>query len=158
VLNREYIEAASQLLLGGIDVNSFMIWLHVIGAAGMGIYLLMPLLVGQATKLTGAGQEGLSAGLYTANRIAQYALIVQLLTGGYLMSQGEYSTLWMIIITVIFVAIGALSGIMGKPLKRIGSSIRDGQSATAHIAKARVLSFIILVLYAAIMYLMTNPF
>ncbi|MBD3917704.1 hypothetical protein H8B09_02985 [Paenibacillus sp. PR3] len=137
---------------------NIMIWLHVIGAAGMGIYLIMPLLVGQATKLTGAGQEGLAAGLSSANRIAQYALIVQLLTGGYLMSQGDYSTLWMIIITLIFLAIGALSGIMGKPLKGIGTSIREGKSATAHIAKARVLSIIILVLYAAIMYLMTNPF
>lgn len=133
-----------------------MIWLHVIGAAGMGIFLLMPVLVGQATKLTGAGQEGLAAGLYTANRIAQYALILQLLTGGYLMSQGDYTTLWMIIITLIFLAIGALSGIMGKPLKLIGTSIREGQSATAHIAKTRVLSIIILVLYAVIMYLMTN--
>lgn len=138
-------------------MQEFMIWLHVIGATGMGIYLLLPVLVGKATGLTGAGQEGLAAGLYTANRIAQYFLILQLLTGGYLMSKADYTPLWMALVTVVFVAIGAVSGIMGKPLKRIGVSIREGNSATAHINKTRVLSIVVLLLYVVITVLMKYP-
>ncbi|EFM09229.1 conserved hypothetical protein [Paenibacillus curdlanolyticus YK9] len=134
-----------------------MLLLHVIGAAGMGFYLILPALVGKVTKLTGAGQEGLAAGLSSANRIAQYFLIVQLLTGGYLMSQSDYSVAWMIIATVGFLAIAALGGIASKPLKLIGTSIRDGQSAAAHIGKARTLSFIILIIYVVILYFMVNP-
>ncbi|WP_127529810.1 hypothetical protein [Paenibacillus kobensis] len=138
-------------------MDNIMTLLHVIGATGMGIYLLMPVLIGQSTKLTGAGQEGLSAGLYTANRIAQYFLVLQLLTGGYMMSQNDYTPLWMALVTVGFLAIAAVSGIMGKPLKRIGQSIKEGQSATAHIGKARVLSIVVLLLYVVVIILMKNP-
>ncbi|WP_127572582.1 hypothetical protein [Paenibacillus xylaniclasticus] len=138
-------------------MDKIMTVLHVIGATGMGIYLLMPVLIGQTTKLTGAGQEGLSAGLHSANRIAQYFLVLQLLTGGYMMSQADYTPLWMSLITVVFLAIAAVSGIMGKPLKLIGQSIKEGQSATSHISKARVLSFIVLLLYVVVIILMKNP-
>ncbi|MWC28677.1 hypothetical protein [Paenibacillus sp. MMS18-CY102] len=138
-------------------MDNIMLLLHVIGATGMGVYLLMPVLVGKVTKLTGAGQEGLAAGLHTANRIAQYFLIVQLLTGGYLMSQNDYTPLWMALVTIGFLAIAALGGIMGKPLKLIGTSISEGHSAAAHISKARALSIIILIIYVVILYFMVNP-
>ncbi|MBW7477016.1 hypothetical protein K0T92_20065 [Paenibacillus oenotherae] len=135
----------------------FMVLLHTIGAVGMGFYIVMPLLVGKASKLAGAGQAGLADGLISANRIAQYFLIVQLLTGGYLMSKGEYSVLWMILVTLLFLAIAALGGIVTKPLKRIVAAIESGQSATAHIGKARVMSLIVLVLYLVNIYLMQYP-
>ncbi|RAP75513.1 hypothetical protein [Paenibacillus montanisoli] len=135
----------------------FMLFLHVLGAAGMGFYLVLPLMVGRASKLDGSGQAGLADGLVTANRIAQYFLVLQLLTGGYLMSQGEYKVIWMIIVTLLFLAIAALGGIVTKPLKRIATAIQSGESASAHIAKARVLSLIILVIYVVILYFMKYP-
>ncbi|GGG74648.1 hypothetical protein [Paenibacillus radicis (ex Gao et al. 2016)] len=134
-----------------------MLFLHVLGAVGMGFYVVLPFMVGRASKLNGGGQGGLADGLVTANRIAQYFLIVQLLTGGYLMSQNDYTVVWMIIVTLLFLAIAAISGIMTKPLKRIVSSIQDGQSATAYIAKARVFSLIVLVLYVVVIYFMKFP-
>lgn len=133
-------------------------FLHLLGATGMGFYIVLPFMVGRASKLAGGGQSGLADGLVTANRIAQYFLIVQLLTGGYLMSQSDYDVVWMVVTTVLFLAIAAISGIMTKPLKRIVGAIQDGQSATAHIAKARVFSLIVLVLYVIIIYFMNNPF
>ncbi|MFC4776392.1 hypothetical protein ACFO9Q_06350 [Paenibacillus sp. GCM10023252] len=135
----------------------FMLFLHVIGAVGMGFYVVLPALVGRAAKLAGAGQAGLAEGLIAGNRIAQYFLIVQLLTGGYLMSQSDYSVLWMILTTVLFLAIAAVSGIMTKPLKRIVSSIASGQSATSHISKARIMSVIVLLIYLVIIYIMQYP-
>ncbi|MBB3108254.1 hypothetical protein FHS18_000282 [Paenibacillus phyllosphaerae] len=134
-----------------------MLLLHVIGAAGMGFYLVMPVLVGRASKLAGEGQAGLAEGLASANRIAQYFLVLQLLTGGYLMSQGEYAVIWMIIVTLLFLAIAALGGIVTKPLKRIAIEIKSGTSASGHIAKARVLSIIVLIIYLVIIYFMKFP-
>lgn len=135
-----------------------MLFLHVLGAVGMGFYVVLPVMLGRASKLAGVGQGGLSEGLLSANRIAQYFLIVQLLTGGYLMSQNDYSVVWMVIITVLFLAIAALGGIISKPLKLVVASIQEGKSATAHINKARIMSIIVLVLYIAIIYFMKNVF
>ncbi|MGM0880036.1 MAG: hypothetical protein ACQEXQ_03240 [Bacillota bacterium] len=134
-----------------------MMFLHVLGAVGMGFYIVLPIMVGRASKLAGVGQGGLADGLLSANRIAQYFLIVQLLTGGYLMSQADYTVAWMVIIILLFLGIAALGGIVSKPLKRVVSSIQEGQSATAHINKARVMSLIILVLYIVIIYFMMFP-
>ncbi|MBD2870506.1 hypothetical protein [Paenibacillus arenilitoris] len=134
-----------------------MLILHVLGAAGMGFYLVLPFMVGRASKLAGIGQGGLAEGLLSANRIAQYFLVLQLLTGGYLISQADYTVAWMIIIVVLFLAIAALGGIVSKPLKRVVSAIAEGKSATADIGKARVMSIIVLVLYVAIIIFMKNP-
>ncbi|MGO4374069.1 hypothetical protein AB4Z21_25570 [Paenibacillus sp. MCAF20] len=138
-------------------MSNVMWFIHLLGAIGMGFYIVLPIMLGRATKLAGAGQEGLADGLLSANRIAQYFLVIQLLTGGYMMSQGDYAVVWMIIITLLFLGIAAIGGIVTKPLKLIVSSIQEGKSATAHIQKARVLSLIVLVLYIVIIYLMRFP-
>lgn len=134
-----------------------MLLLHVLGSVGMGFYIVLPIMLGGASKSDGAGQAGLSKGLLSANRIAQYFLIVQLLTGGYLMSEADYSVVWMVIIIVLFLGIGALGGMIAKPQKQVVSAIGAGQSASAAINKAKVMSLIILVLYVAIIYFMKNP-
>lgn len=134
-----------------------MWFLHLLGAIGMGFYIVLPFMLGRASKLAGAGQAGLAEGLNIGNRIAQYFLVLQLLTGGYMMSKGDYSVAWMVIVTVVFLAIGAIGGIMAKPLKGIVKAIGQDQSASALIGKARVMSVIVLVLYLVIIYFMKNP-
>ncbi|GGG20828.1 hypothetical protein [Paenibacillus abyssi] len=136
----------------------FLLFLHVIGAIGMGFYLVLPFLLGRASRLAGSGQEGLAEGLINGNRIAQYFLILQFLTGGYLISQNDYTVVWIVLVILLFLAIAALAGIMTKPLKRIVASIQAGQSATSHIKKAQTMSFIILLLFLITIYLMKYPF
>ncbi|QHT60136.1 hypothetical protein GXP70_09400 [Paenibacillus lycopersici] len=136
---------------------SFMLFLHVVGAAGLGFYIALPFMAGRASKLDGNGQAGLADGLASANRIAQYFLVLQLLTGGYLMSQADYKVVWMIIVTLLFLAIAAIGGIISKPLKRIAVSIQGGQSASAHIAKVRTLSVVLLIVYLVTIYFMQHP-
>ncbi|MNG40875.1 hypothetical protein D3C84_1296970 [compost metagenome] len=63
----------------------------------------------------------------------------------------------MIIVTLLFLALGALGGIVTKPLKRIAVEIKSGSSASEHIAKARVLSIIVLIIYLVIVYFMKFP-
>lgn len=135
-----------------------MFLLHVLGAVGMGFYIVLPIMLGGASKSNGTGQAGLASGLLAANRVAQYFLVLQLLTGGYLMSQGEYSVPWMIVVTVLFLAVAAVGGIVSKPLKQVVASIEAGQSGAAHINKAKVMSLVILVLYVAVIYVMVNTF
>ncbi|OXM15305.1 hypothetical protein [Paenibacillus herberti] len=140
-------------------MTDVMVFLHVLGAGGLGFYLILPFLVGRASRLAGVGQQGLAEGLITGNRVAQYFLIVQFITGGYLITAaGEYTVVWMVISILLFLAIAALGGIQTKPLKGIVSQIQAGQSAAASIAKVRMFSFILLALYVIIMYLMVNPF
>lgn len=136
---------------------SAMWTLHLLGAIGMGFYLVLPVILGRATKLAGAGQGGLADGLIVGNRIAQYFLIVQLITGGYMMSKQDYSVAWMIIVMVLLLAIAAFGGVMTKPLKAVITSIQQGQSAAASIGKARMFSILILVLYIAMIYFMKYP-
>jgi hypothetical protein len=63
-------------------LNTIMLFLHVVGAVGMGVYAILPFLARQFRKLSGAAQEGLASGLVTGGRIGQYSLVIQLLTGG----------------------------------------------------------------------------
>lgn len=138
-------------------MNEFLFFVHALGAVGMGIYLILPFLVGRIAHLNSDGQAGFAEGLVTANRFAQYFLVAQLLTGGYMMSLADYSVLWMVLTTVLFLAIGAVSGILGKPFKRIVSAVKAGENPTPHVAKVRTLSVVLLVLYVAIIFVMQYP-
>ncbi|MFC5704329.1 hypothetical protein ACFPVX_23815 [Cohnella faecalis] len=135
-----------------------MLFLHIIGAVGMGIYALLPFLAGKFKKLSGSAQEGLASGLISAGRIGQYSLVLQLLTGGYLISNmAEYTVAWMITIVVLFLVIGALSGIVQKPLKNIVAFSSGGQDASSSISRVQTLSSIIFVAFIVIIWLMKNP-
>jgi hypothetical protein len=135
-----------------------MLFLHVLGAVGMGIYAILPFLAGKFSKLSGAAQGGLASGLATAGRIGQYSLVVQLLTGGYLISQSDakYAPSWMIVVIVLFLAIAALTGITQASIKRIAAASKDEQDASSSIAKIRTLSVIVLILFLVILWLMLN--
>jgi len=137
-----------------------MLFLHVVGAVGMGVYAILPFVVGKFKQISGAAQEGLARGLITGGRIGQYALVLQLLTGGYLISNSEmpdYTVAWMVTIVVVFVAIGALSGIVQGPLKRIAAASVNGENASASISKVQTLSTIIFILFIIIIWLMQVP-
>ncbi len=135
----------------------FIVFLHVLGAIGTGFYLLLPFLSLRLGALSGSAQEGLVGGLFTANRIGQYLLVVQFLTGGYLISQGEYSPAWMIVVIVLFVAAAALAGIMSKPMKVLMANVKAGKSSAAEATKIKNFSFIIAVLMVVIIVLMNYP-
>ncbi|MBE9912450.1 hypothetical protein G8C92_00170 [Paenibacillus donghaensis] len=117
-----------------------MMFIHILGAAALGFYLILPFVVGKMSKLSLAAQEGSAAAVRSLNTYAQIALVVQLLTGGYLMSQGKYSVPWMVIIVILLLAIGAIGGMMGKPLRVAIDSIKNSQDISAQTAKIRTLS------------------
>ncbi|MFC5531263.1 hypothetical protein [Cohnella yongneupensis] len=137
-----------------------MLFLHVVGAVGMGIYAILPFIAGKFKQLSGAAQEGFASGLVSAGRLGQYALVLQLLTGGYLMSNSDakdYAVSWMITVGVIFIALGALTGIIQGPLKRIVVASANAQSASSSIGKVQTISAIVFILFLVEIWFMTNP-
>ncbi|MDQ0086993.1 hypothetical protein J2T12_000387 [Paenibacillus anaericanus] len=117
-----------------------MLFLHIVGTLALGFYLVLPFVLGTVSKLSLAAQEGTVSAVKSLNRYAQYGLVIQLLTGGYMISKGEYSVAWMIVVVVLFLAIAALGGIMGKPLRLALEGIRQKKSITAYAGKLTTLS------------------
>jgi hypothetical protein len=117
---------------GGKDhMVEFILFLHVLGSLAVGFYLLLPFVASKLASLTPQAQVGYAKGIYGLNRIGQWLLIVQFLTGGYLISKYDLTVAWMVIVIVLFLALGAVSGMLASPLKRIIKQGGEGQAAAA---------------------------
>lgn len=131
-----------------------MLFLHIIGALAFGFYLILPLIIGKVTKLSLGAQEGAISAIKTYNSYAQIGLLIQLLTGGYLMTKGEYTPAWMTVIVVLLLAIGAFSGIMGKPLRIALDNIRNNKGMGEVYGKLRTFSILLCVSVIVISFFM----
>ncbi|WP_136604176.1 hypothetical protein [Paenibacillus dokdonensis] len=131
-----------------------MLFIHILGAAALGFYLILPFVVGKVTKLSLPAQEGSAAAIRSFNTYAQIALVIQLLTGGYLMSKGDYSVPWMIVIVILLLAIGAISGIMGKPLRLAMDGIKNKRDISVETGKIRTLSALLAICVLVMLFFM----
>lgn len=131
-----------------------MIFIHILGAAALGFYLILPFVVGKVSKLSLPAQEGSAAAIRSLNTYAQIALVIQLLTGGYLMSKGDYSVPWMIVIIVLLLAIGAIGGIMGKPLRLAMDGIKNKRDISVETGKIRTLSALLAICVLVMLFFM----
>lgn len=139
---------------GMILMYTALVLLHILGAVAMGIYAVIPFVVNKLKLVSASGQEGLLLGVHSANQVAQYALIVQLLTGGYMIGTGSYSMLWIMLTMAVFLAIAALGGIMGKQIKVALQSAKAGQSNTAAIDKTQMFATLVFILFIIMVILM----
>lgn len=133
-------------------------FIHLLGAIAMGFYAIVPFIVRQLDKVPSTGREGLLVGIDTANRIAQYSLLAEFITGGYLMSQAKYSVLWMTLTTIIVLAIAACGGMMGKQIKLARQSGHHGQAYTMATGKISLFSFLIFFFFLTMVVLMVNRY
>jgi hypothetical protein len=138
---------------------NFVLFLHVLGAVGLGIYAVLPFVVGRFRQLSVHGQQGLASGLYTAGRVGQLALVLQFLSGGYLMSKfhDNLSASWIIAALVLFVALGAATGITQGPLKRLSKASEDGPATSGDVNRVRVMSSIAFIVFLVILWMMVHP-
>jgi len=137
-------------------LTMIMYLLHIVGALAMGFYLILPFVVGKIRTLSAAAQEGAFASLRSLNKVAQYGLVIQLLTGGYLMTKGEYSHVWMAVVVVLLLAIAAIGGIMGKPLRLAAEGVKNKRDVGAEQSKIRMFSTLLAVFLLIMVYLMVN--
>jgi len=134
-----------------------LLYLHVLSAILMGIYLVLPFLVGRVDKLqSGAAKVGFLNVLFATNRVGQFSLILAFLTGGYMVSKGDYSVLWMALAVVLFLALAALTGIMGKRM-RLAVGEASGTSVAAQLGSIKTLSLINGVVFFLIVTMMKFP-
>ena len=139
-------------------MRDFVVFIHVLSASGLGFYFFFPFLLHAASSLHRSTAEGYMKVLFTMNRIGQYVLIVAFLSGGYLVSKSGYSTAWMIVSVVLVVMIGAMSGMMTKPMKRLLPKLKDGQdNGDKEFGKLRIFSSLAAASLLAITILMIYP-
>lgn len=131
-----------------------MFFLHMIGTLALGFYLVLPFLVGKIGSLSPATQEGMVSAVQLLNRIAQFALIIPLVSGTFLIIGGTYSVAWIVIVLVLFLAISAIGGIMGKPLRLALEALRNNQPINGYIGKMRTFSTLLAVFLILITFLM----
>lgn len=94
-----------------------ILFLHIVGSLALGFYLVLPFVVFGLSRLSATAREGAVTIIGSLNRFAQYGLILQLLTGIYLVAKGDYSVAWTAIVGVLLLIAGAMSGMLGKPLR-----------------------------------------
>lgn len=135
-------------------VYQWMYVVHVIAAVALCYYFVLPFLLMRTRSLAGQALADFAGNVHAVGRVMQALLLVQLITGGYMMG-GHYTTFWMTAVLVLLIAIGALSGIMGGRLKKAVRTLKDGGDGTAALASVRTLSWILFVALLLMVYVMT---
>ena len=139
------------------DLYFIIRFVHVLGAIAVGYYLLLPFLVSRMGRDSAAVQSGYLKNLFQMNRIGQYILILQFLTGGYMISQYEYSIWWIVLVIVVFVIVGALAGMMSRPMKKLSASLERGESERGQIGKIQTYSTLLAIALIVLVVLMVFP-
>jgi uncharacterized membrane protein len=132
-----------------------MFTLHVLSAVCIGFYALLPFVTAALAGLQADKLAGYAGPLAKMNRIGQFVLIVTLLSGGAMVHEAPVSTAWWVIAVILLVIIGAVSGMMSKPLKQLASG--SAANAQALAGKVRNLSVIVAVALLLVVLLMVNP-
>lgn len=127
---------------------------HMIGAMAIGFYLVLPFVMRKLASMTASAQDGAIATVRTLNRYAQFALIVQFLTGGYMMAGKGYSIAWSVIVMLLLLMIAGLGGMMGKPLRLVSEGIRKGGNISAPSAKLRTFSVLLAICMLLMLFFM----
>ncbi|AIQ17168.1 MULTISPECIES: hypothetical protein [Paenibacillus] len=135
-------------------MGHFLFFLHMIGTLALGFYLVLPFVLGRVQKLSVPAREGTLSAIGGFNRFAQYGLVIQLLTGGYMMTKGEYSVPWMIVVVVLLLAMFALGGIISKPLRLAAAGMRENRDVSAETGKIRTLSLLLMVALVLMVFFM----
>ncbi|ULO05861.1 hypothetical protein H1230_22810 [Paenibacillus sp. 19GGS1-52] len=128
--------------------------LHMIGTLALGFYLVLPFILSRAEKLSVPAREGTLSAVSGFNRFAQYGLVIQLLTGGYMMTKGDYSVPWMIVVVLLLLAMFALGGIISKPLRLAAVGMRENRDVSSETGKIRTLSALLAVALVVMVFFM----
>ncbi|MHA0857459.1 hypothetical protein [Paenibacillus sp. CMAA1364] len=133
---------------------TIMSFVHILGALSVGFYLLLPFIVNKMSTLSLPAQEGTAVAIRTFNIFAQVGLLIQFITGGYLMTKGDYSVAWMVVTVLLIVALFAVSGMMTKPLKSAVAKVKEKKEISSEVGKLKMMSSILAVCLLVMVYFM----
>ncbi|GAA4847753.1 hypothetical protein GCM10023310_27380 [Paenibacillus vulneris] len=138
-------------------MSQVILYLHVLSAVLMGFYLLLPFLMLQISLQPDEKVQHSQLGiLFKMNRVGQTALAIAFLTGGYLVGKADYPTLWWALAIILLLGIAAVSGIMGKSMRR-ALNHTDRSVTNKNMGKIRSLSVAVSLLYFLVITLMLFP-
>jgi hypothetical protein len=137
------------------QLYQWMYLIHVLGAVALGYYFVLPFLLKRTRSLSGQPLAEFAGNVHAVGRIMQLFLLVQLVTGVYMMLGSRYEVFWETAVLVLLIAIGALTGIMGGKLKKAVKAINSGGDGTAALASVRTLSWWLFVALLLMVYVMT---
>ena len=141
----------------GLSFCMFIYFLHIVGALSMGFYLLLPFMVCTTNNSTSVFQIGMMNGIRVFNRYSQAGLILQLITGVYLLTKGKYSHLWVGVVTILFLCVAALAGMMGRPIRLIIEGIDNDLDVKVLQKKLCMYSIFLCLLLLLTVYFMVHP-
>jgi uncharacterized membrane protein len=132
---------------------------HVITAIILLMYLLFPSMVRRTERLPANKQAPGLKMLVRMNRFGQAGLALAFLSGGYMIGKvfSAYSMLWLILSIVLVLVIGAMSGMVARPLRQWKEQAEKGANASEQQRKARTFSTIAAFAVAAIIIIMLFP-
>lgn len=119
----------------------------------MGFYLLLPFFM-QKKYLQ---KRPVLQLLYWVNFITQWILVIQLFTGGYIYFKGNYPFLWIVLVAIAYLAIGAFGGMFGYYARKYPES--SNQDAYRQwLAKMRFHAILTTISMFFIIILMMYPY
>lgn len=131
-----------------------MRFIHLLGAITVGYYVMFPLFLMRIIKMDHAARSGYVNGIYVANRIGQYILILQFVTGGYLIWKNNYSLTWIITVITVFTLLAAFAGLMGKPMRMLMHEERGAEDVRKIVHRLQYYSVFICLCFIILVILM----
>lgn len=116
--------------------------------------MLFPLFIGRVTKLAAPLREGLINGLYVANRLGQYILILQFVSGGLLIYHNSYSSAWIVTVITVFTILAAFAGLMAQPMRDLMSKSCSEQRQQACVTRLRIYGVMMSICFVILVILM----
>jgi hypothetical protein len=118
--------------------------IHILCSVYLIFYFLLPFMAG------GAANRQTAKGLHLMNRIGQYILVLELISGGYMVMKGDYHLAWVISALLLILIMFAMTGMSSKPFKQLLA----GEPSEQPIRKIRIYSLIAGVAYLILMTMM----
>jgi hypothetical protein len=132
---------------------------HVVFAIVLLVYLFFPAMVRRAASLPADKQVSQLKGIMMMNRLGQAALALAFLSGGYMIGKvfDAYSMLWLIVTLLLVLIIGAMGGMMARPLRQWRENAGNQADASVQQKKAATFGMIAAFASAAIIIIMLYP-
>lgn len=129
-----------------------MLFLHVLGAIGMGYYLLLPLFL----RVKILESRSVLHVFYWLNFTVQWILVAQFLTGLYLYFYGNYPVLWITLVAIVFLGIGGFGGMFGYYIRKF---LQTSDTMEGHwLKKIRLHGILTSICMFLIVILMLHPY
>jgi hypothetical protein len=135
---------------------NIMLFIHVVSATLLGVYLVIPFIWSKTNDLLADAQYSYLQILTLFNRIGQFSLIALFITGGYMVSQVDVTVTWIITVIALLVLIGALTGMIGSKMKKMMALNKQGKLIIKEVSSLKLFFWINGIFVVTSIYLMLN--